>query len=80
METDPGRTNGRVTEMIEDAERARGEWNHLVIHMQGGLLQVTLNERLVNEIHGVGELPGAIAIKSENVEIHYRNVSLTPLD
>ena len=38
-----------------------------------------LNGEQVNEIHGVAALAGGIGIKSEGVEMHYRDIRLTPL-
>ena len=80
MEPDRRRTNGRVTAPLADGEKPLGEWNRLRIRLEGEQLSVHLNDTLVNELSGVGELRGAIGLKSEGVEMHYRNVRLLPLE
>ena len=79
MDPDPRRTNGRVTSKTRDAENDLGEWNRLEIRAEGAVLRVLLNGEQVNEIHGVAALAGGIGIKSEGVEMHYRDIRLTPL-
>ena len=80
MDPVPRRTNGRVTAPLADSEQPAGEWNRMRIRLEGEQLTVRFNGTLVNELSGVGPLSGPLGLKSEGVEMHYRNVRLVPLD
>ena len=79
-EPDSARTNGRVTAPLSSAERPPGQWNRMRIRLERERLFVVLNDTLVNELAGVAHLAGPLGLKSEGVEIHYRDLRVTPLD
>jgi type 1 glutamine amidotransferase len=78
-EPHPTRTLAPITREIEDADAPVGEWNLIVVRAQDGRLTVHANGVLVNELDGVGGLPGHVALVSDGPEVWFRNVVLTPL-
>lgn len=73
------RTNGRNTKRTHTNEAPLGEWNHYRITVDGGHVVLEVNGQVLNEAAEVLETPGKICLQSEGAEIHFRNVSLTPL-
>jgi Domain of Unknown Function (DUF1080) len=63
----------------EGNEKPPGEWNTAVIRCQADQVTVHVNGTLVNEGTGLTTTKGAICLQSENGEIHFRKVLLTPL-
>ena len=63
-----------------DAENPPGEWNRVEILAQGPRYQVWINGKLVNDANGVEVAPGPVGVQSEGGVIHFRRVTLTPLD
>lgn len=80
MKTDPARANGRNTKKMTFAENPVGDWNQYEIAVNGSKVTLKVNGKLVNEAWDVMETPGKIALQSEGAEIHFRNISLTPIE
>lgn len=64
---------------IRGAEKAPGEWNRYEITLKGDKLTVAVNGQTVNEATGLTVVPGHVGLQSEGGEIHFRNVTLTPI-
>jgi len=80
LDPDPVRTRGPVTTRIERADAIVGEWNRISIRSEDGRLTVYANDVLVNDVSGVGGLPGRIGFLSDVTQFQLRNGQLTPLD
>lgn len=65
---------------IKDNEKAPGEWNQYEIYMLKGNLTLYVNGEKVNEANGLDIHPGKIGFQSEGGEIHFRTISIIPLD
>ncbi|MBT3243064.1 MAG: DUF1080 domain-containing protein [Bacteroidetes bacterium] len=65
---------------IKDNENEPGEWNQYEIYLLKGNLTLYVNGEKVNEADGLDVLAGKIGLQSEGGEIHFRTVSLIPLD
>jgi Domain of Unknown Function (DUF1080) len=70
----------RYLRKADGAEKSPGEWNTAVIRCEGGNVSVKINGTLVNEATALSVTKGAICLQSENGEIHFRKVELTPLE
>lgn len=74
------RTEGRHTTKLHDTnEKPLGEWNTYRIVVNGGTIQLYVNDLLQNEATDVEEVAGKICLQSEGAEIHFRRVDLKPL-
>jgi len=69
----------RLAKMASN-EHEPGEWNRYDITVDGGNVTLVVNGETVNEATGVDVRPGKIALQSEGGVIHFRTVTLTPLD
>lgn len=76
---EPSRTNGRHTAHSHKAEHEVGEWNDYEIILDGEHFVLIINGDTVNEAHGAEVVPGNVAVQSEGVEIHFRNIRLAPI-
>jgi hypothetical protein len=65
---------------IEGNENEPGEWNRYEITVDGDTITLILNGKKVNEATGCDVWPGRIGLQSEGGVIHFRTVTLTPLD
>ena len=65
---------------LERNEKAPGEWNRYEITVVGDTITVILNGRKVNEATGCDVRAGKIGLQSEGGVIHFRTVTLTPLE
>jgi hypothetical protein len=65
---------------IEGNENEPGEWNRYEITVDGDRITLILNGKNVNEATDVDVRPGRIGLQSEGGVIHFRTVTLTPLD
>ena len=65
---------------IEGNENEPGQWNKYEITLDGSGLIVMVNGVQLNEAWDCEITPGPIGLQSEGGEIHFRTVSLTPLD
>ncbi|MFO0826837.1 MAG: DUF1080 domain-containing protein [Phycisphaerales bacterium] len=80
MKVDPARTEGRRTKkMHETNEKPLGEWNRYRIVLDGGKLELYVNDLLQNSASDVEVMPGRIALQSEGAHIEFRNIELKPL-
>lgn len=64
---------------IKGAEKPPGEWNRYDIKVKGGEVELKINGELVNQASGLDPIAGPVGLQSEGSEIHFRNVTLTPL-
>jgi hypothetical protein len=64
----------------EAREKPAGEWNLVEIVADGSKVTVSVNGAQVNEATDCDVVAGPIALQSEGGEIHFRMVSLTPLE
>jgi hypothetical protein len=65
---------------LERNEHEPGEWNRYEITAEGGTITVVLNGIQVNEATDCDIRPGQIGLQSEGGVIHFRTVTLTPLE
>lgn len=63
----------------DNAEKPVGEWNTMKIRCEKDTLKVWVNGVLVNDAKALSATKGAICLQSENDEIHFRKVDLTPI-
>lgn len=80
MSTDAERTNGRNTRHRFAAEHPVGEWNEYEIIVDGGDVTLFVNGEKVNKAWNVDEVSGWIGLQSEGAEIHFRDITLTPIE
>ena len=81
MKSDPQRTQGRRTVKRHPAnERPAGEWNDYEITLDGGDLEIKVNNLVQNTATECWETPGKICIQSEGARLEYRNIVLTGID
>jgi hypothetical protein len=62
-----------------DAEKPGGDWNRVEVLAEGGSYTVWVNGQQINQATGVEVISGPLGLQSEGGEIHFRNVTLTPL-
>lgn len=80
MKTDAARTEGRRTKKEHATnEKPLGEWNRYRIVLDGGTLELYVNDLLQNRATDVRVVPGRIALQSEGAHIEFRNITLKPL-
>lgn len=65
---------------IEGNENEPGEWNTYEITVDGDMITLIVNGKQVNEATDVDVRPGRIGLQSEGGVIHFRTVTLTPLE
>ncbi len=80
MTTDPARTDGRCTvKLHESNERPLGEWNDYEITLDGGTLEILVNNLLQNTATNCAVWPGKICLQSEGSAKEFRNIVLVPV-
>jgi hypothetical protein len=80
MTVAPERTTDRRTKKLHETnEKPLGEWNKYEITLDGGNLELKVNDLVQNTATNVAEVPGKICLQSEGAEIEFRNIELTPL-
>jgi hypothetical protein len=80
MKVDPARTSGRHTQkMHESNEKPVGEWNQYEITLDGGYLELKVNELVQNTATECWETPGKICLQSEGSPMEFRNLVLIPI-
>lgn len=67
------------TKTDKEVEKALGEWNKYEITCKGDEVTLVVNGQKVNEATKAERSKGKIAFQAEGAEIHFRNVTLTPL-
>ena len=65
--------------MHESSENPVGEWNDYRILCNGGKIELYVNDVLQNEAWGCDAVAGGIALQSEGVEIHFKDIQIIPL-
>lgn len=63
----------------EVIEKPFGEWNQYEITCRGGDVSLVVNGRKVNEGKNGNWTSGRIAIQSEGVEVHFKDIEIRPL-
>lgn len=77
MKVDAGRTEGRRTKKEHETnERPLGEWNRYRILLDGGRLELYVNDLLQNVATDVEVKPGRIALQSEGAHIEFRKIEI----
>jgi Domain of Unknown Function (DUF1080) len=80
MKADVSRTEGRRTKkMHETNEKPLGEWNRYRIVVDGGKLELYVNDLLQNAATDVDTTPGRIGLQSEGAHIEFRAIELREL-
>ncbi len=60
-------------------EKPIGQWNRYEITCKGDTITLVINGKKVNEGTGAQRTKGKVLLQSEGAEIHFRNITLTPL-
>jgi hypothetical protein len=80
MKTDPKRTKGNHTVKMKDSnEKPLGQWNQYEITLDGGDLEIKVNDLIQNTATNCWQIPGKIGIQSEGAQMEYRNIVLIPI-
>ncbi len=75
-----GRNRGRYTPKLHASnEKPLGEWNQYEITLNGGDLELKVNELVQNKAKKCLETPGKICLQSEGSQKEFRNVVLIPI-
>jgi hypothetical protein len=74
------KTERRVMNKTDNAEKPLGEWNQMKIVAQGDTITVYVNDQEVNKATGSTATGGAICLQSEGTPIEFRRVELQPLE
>lgn len=72
-----GDKNRRVINLIDNAEKPVGQWNHMQIECIGKEIKVWVNGKLVNHGYNATVNKGKIALQAEGSEVEFRSVVLT---
>jgi len=76
----PERTRGRYTRKAHESnEKPQGEWNQYEITLDGGDLELKVNELVQNTATECLETPGKIGLQSEGTPMEFRNIVLIPI-
>jgi len=70
-------TNLKKTKAVE---KEPGQWNTYKITANGETVTLEINGQIVNQAEGCAAVPGTICLTAEGNEIHFRNISITPLE
>ena len=76
----PQIANLKGLKKITGNENDPGEWNKYEITANGDTVSLTINGKKVNEAVGCDVRAGKIGLQSEGGVIHFRTVTLTPLN
>jgi hypothetical protein len=80
MRPEPSRTEGRRTKKEHPTnERPLGEWNRYRIVLDGGRLELFVNDLLQNVATDVEVKPGRIALQAEGAHIEFRSIRIRPI-
>ncbi len=79
---DAGEKLGQMSggKRLQDAELPPGQWNKLNVFCSGGMIVITLNDKLVNWVTNVPRRPGKIGFQSEGGPIEFRNAVLNVME
>ncbi len=70
----------RWEKKVKSAENPPGEWNTMRIRCEAAKVTVWVNGTLMNEASDLSTTKGAICLQSEDKEVHFRKVELTPIE
>ncbi len=76
---DPGWKDIKGFRGAKDLEKPLGQWNKLLVIVQGNEITIYLNGTLANHAINVQPQKGRLQVQSEGAEIFLRNIGLTPL-
>jgi len=80
MQADATRTRGRHTpKLARSNERPLGEWNEYEIMLNGGDLEIVVNDLLQNTATNCWVTPGKICLQTEGAHMQYRNLVVLPI-
>jgi hypothetical protein len=80
MKAAPERTKGRNTKKMHPSnEKPLGEWNRYEIIVDGGTVELKVNDLVQNVATECEVIAGKICLQSEGSEMEFRNVELTEL-
>jgi len=80
MKAAADRTKGRHTRKMYDSnERPIGEWNDYEITLDGGALEIKVNNLVQNTATDCEEVPGKICLQAEGSHKQFRNIVLVPI-
>jgi hypothetical protein len=80
MKVAADRTSGRHTrKMHAPNERPLGEWNDYDITLDGGDLELKVNNLVQNTAAECEEVPGKICLQAEGSQKEFRNIVLIPI-
>jgi hypothetical protein len=80
MKAAADRTDGRHTRKANlSNEKPLGEWNQYEITLDGGDLEIKVNDLVQNVATECWETPGKICLQSEGAHMQFRNVVLVPI-
>jgi hypothetical protein len=65
--------------MHESNERPTGEWNDYDITLDGGNLEIKVNNLTQNTATECEEVPGKIGLQAEGSRKEFRNIVLVPI-
>ena len=73
---------GKLTNLkrIADLEKPAGQWNQYEIIARGPIVILRVNGQEANRATGCDVRAGKVCLTAEGDEIHFRNVTLQPLD
>ncbi len=81
MKVDPARTDGRHTRKLHDSnERPIGEWNDYEITLDGGNLEISVNNLLQNVATECEAVAGKVCLQAEGSPKEFRNLVLVPIE
>ncbi len=79
MKAAADRTNGRNTRATSTNEKPLGEWNSYEIEVDGPVVELRVNGKVLNVATDCAIVAGHICLQSEGVPISFRNIRVTPL-
>jgi len=74
------KSDRRVPNKVDDAEKPLGEWNTMKIVCEGDTITVFVNDREVNKATQTTVTNGGICLQSEGTPIEFRRVEIRPLE
>jgi len=81
MKVAPDRTDGRHTGKLHPSnERPIGEWNDYEMTLDGGDLEIKVNNLVQNTATDCEEVAGKICLQSEGSPQEFRNIVLVPIE
>ncbi len=80
LKAPPERTRGRYTAKAHPSnEKPLGQWNEYELTLDGGDLELKVNELVQNTATDCLETPGKICLQSEGTLMEFRNIVLIPI-